>query len=269
MLSGTALVTGASSGIGRAVAVGLAARGMAVGLLARHLDRLEPVAAEIRAAGGTAAVQAGDVIDVDQVDRAVTAVEDELGPLDLLVNSAGRIEAAEVPLWESDPQEWWGVIEANLRGPYLLMRRVTPGMVARGGGRVVNLNSGFGTRDGATYSAYGASKTALFRLTGALSLAGAEHGVRSFELAPGLVRTPMSAGMAMHERKGEDAWTPMEAVVELLAAVAAGRLDDYSGRFLRAGTDTEESLRSAAAEALDADGRTLRLRPWGSGDPLA
>src|SRR5690606_31109078 len=148
----TALVTGASRGIGRAIAVGLAAAGLDVALLARDADRLAGVAAEIAALGerddaaGRAAVVTADVTDAGAVAAAVRAAEDALGGVDLLVNNAGRVDA-EVPLWEADPDEWWAIVETNVRGPFLLARAVVPGMLARGGGRVVDLNSGAGSHD--------------------------------------------------------------------------------------------------------------------------
>lgn len=268
-LEGTvALVTGASAGIGRALAVGLARAGARVGLLARDRARLDATLQECGGAGDRAVVVPADVTVATDVARAVDVVERELGPVDLLVNNAGRIERREVPLWEADPAEWVGVLEANLVGPFLLARAVVPGMLRRGGGRVVNLSSGAALRDWEIHSAYTASKTGLARLTGALSRAGAEHGVRAFDVSPGHVRTAMTEGMAMHAGKGPGDWTPPEKVVDLVLAIAAGQLDALSGRHVRAGTDDVETLRARAGAILASDARTLRLRPYGPDDPL-
>ena len=141
-------------------------------------------------------------------------------------------------------------------------------MVARGGGRVVDLSSGIGARDSAVYTAYAASKAALFRLSGGLALAGAERGVRAFELAPGRVRSAMTAGMPMHADKPEDYWTPVQRTVDLVLAIAAGRLDELSGRFLRADVDDVETLRAWADWIAGSGTRTLAVRPYGSDDPL-
>jgi NAD(P)-dependent dehydrogenase (short-subunit alcohol dehydrogenase family) len=268
----TALVTGANRGIGRELALGLAGSGIAVGLLGRAGPGLELVAEEIRAAGGTAVVAVADVRRLAEVDAVVADVQDAIGGLDLLVNSAGVIESQEGPVWTADPGEWWDVVETDLRGPFHLIRAVVPGMLERGGGRVINLNSGSGTHDRAVYSAYAAAKTGLFRLTGNLHLAGFADGLRAFELAPGTVRTAMTAGMPMHADR--TAWTPPQAVVELAIGFARGELDAWSGCFVRAGVDTVESLRKVAAELGDpgevpTPARRLVVAPWGPGDPLS
>ncbi len=259
-----ALVTGASAGIGRHLAEGLAARGAAVAGIARGGDRLRAAMDEVAAATGsrTLAVPA-DVTDAAAVDAAVAVVSRELGTVGLLVNNAGLIDAAEVPLWDADPGQWWAVVESQVRGPFLLARAVLPGMVAAGGGRVVGLASGIGTRANPLYSAYSAGKTAQMRITESIDLAGAAHGVRAFDLAPGVVDTAMTRAMPMHEGRTE--WTSPGDVVDVVVAIAAGELDHWSGRFVRAGVDDLATLR---ATTPDGDARRLRLRPYGDTDPL-
>ncbi|SDQ51944.1 SDR family NAD(P)-dependent oxidoreductase [Quadrisphaera sp. DSM 44207] len=263
----TALVTGASSGLGRIIAAGLARAGLAVAVHGRDAERLAATAADVEGAGARCAVVTADVTDVEQVRAAVDRAEAALGPIDLLVSSAGVIEAEEVPLWEADPQQWRTVVEADLLGPFHCARAVVPGMLERGGGRVVDLNSGAGVKDNALYSAYGAAKAGLFRVGGALHAAGYERGLRAFELAPGVVRTPMTAAMPVHEGRTE--WTEPEDVVALVVAMARGQLDPWSGRMLRAGVDTAPALRERAAAGLPERARTLGLLPYGPDDPLA
>jgi NAD(P)-dependent dehydrogenase (short-subunit alcohol dehydrogenase family) len=260
-----ALVTGASAGIGRHLAEGLAARGAAVAGIARGGDRLRAAMDEVAAATGsrTLAVPA-DVTDAAAVDAAVAVVSRELGTVGLLVNNAGLIDAAEVPLWDADPGQWWAVVESQVRGPFLLARAVLPGMVAAGGGRVVGLASGIGTRANPLYSAYSAGKTAQMRITESIDLAGAAHGVRAFDLAPGVVDTAMTRAMPMHAGRTE--WSRPSDVVDLVVSIAAGELDAWSGRFVRAGVDTPESLRATTPAG---DARRLRLVPHGDADPLA
>ena len=260
-----ALVTGASTGIGRHLAEGLAARGMAVAGVARGEERLRTAMAEVaEATGAPTLAVAADVTDRASVEAAVGRVREQLGPVDLLVNNAGLIDEFEVPLWEADPDQWWKVVASHLRGSFLMCRTVVPWMVLRNRGRVVNIASGMGVRGNADYSAYSVAKTGLMRLTESLSLALEGSDVRAFDVAPGVVDTPMTR--AMHMWEGFTDWTPPEKVVGLVTAIAAGQLDQWSGRFLRAGADDLETLRTVTPE--DA-ARRLRLRPYGDADPLA
>src|SRR4051794_1823607 len=264
-LSGVALVTGASSGIGRHLAEGLAARGMAVAGLARGEERLHAAMDDVASiTGGRTVAVAADVTDRAAVDAAVTRVTEELGQVDLLINNAGLIDAAEVPLWEADPDQWWDVVSSHLRGAFLLSRAVVPWMLLRNRGRVVSLGSGQGLAAQPEYSAYAVGKTGLMRITEALAGALEGSDVRTFDVAPGVVETSMTRSMA--KWKGKTDWTPPERVVELIAAIAAGELDQWSGRFMRAGVDDLDTLRATTPEGA---ARQLRLRPYGHGDPLA
>jgi len=265
-LSGqVALVTGASTGIGRHLVEGLAARGMKVAGLARGEERLRATMAEIASSTGAPALAvAADVTDRDSVRAAVETVVAELGQVDLLVNNAGLIDEFEVPLWEADPDQWWDVVTSHVKGGFLLARTVVPWMVLRNRGRVVSLASGMSVRARPEYSAYSVAKSGLMRVTEAL--AGALEGtdVRAFDVAPGVVETEMTRSMPMW--KGFTDWTPPEKVLELVSAIAAGELDQWTGRYLRAGKDDLAALRELTpADAV----RQLRLQPYGDGDPLA
>ncbi len=265
--STTALVTGASSGIGRAIAVGLARAGLAVALLGRDQGRLDEVAEEVRATGARCVTATAETTDLGSLAAAVAAVTAALGPIDLLVDSAGVIEPEEVPVWEADPEHWRHVIEVDLIGAFHAVRAVVPAMVERGAGRVVQLNSGAGTKAAPVNSAYNAAKTGLWRIGGALHLAGHEKGIRVFELAPGVVRTPMTRSMAHHAGRTE--WTDPADVVALVVAMAHGDLDAWSGRMVRAGADTPRSLAAREAAGPLGDARTLGLLPYADDDPLA
>ncbi len=239
-----AVVTGASRGIGLHLADALEGAG--------HLVE--------RGASSVA-----EVTDRAAVEAWVADIVGRRGRIDVLVNNAGIIDE-EVPLTQSDPDRWWRTVEVNVLGPYLLTRSVVPVMLAHGGGRVININSGSGVRPGAVASAYNVSKTALARITGSTHLEGAAHGVFAFDFAPGVVRTDMTAGMRAHDDRTE--WTSPQEVVTLALALADGRLDAWSGRMVRAGADTVESLTARAAKGLGEADRTITLSPWGPDDPL-
>lgn len=260
-----AVVTGASRGIGELIARALGTEGYAVCLLARNGLLATGVADEIGAAGALAMARAVDVTDELAVGDAVETVLSSWGRIDLLVNNAGQIER-EVPLWEAEVDQWWSVITTNVRGPFLMTRAVVPPMIAAGGGRIININSGAGTAERADLSAYSASKSALARITGSTHRAGWAQGIRAFDLAPGVVRTQMTLSMQMHRRRTQ--WTDPGDVTDLALALAGGQLDAWSGRFVRAGVDTAQTLAARGGADLDDAARTLRLRPWGSSDPL-
>lgn len=241
-----ALITGASRGIGRHLALGFAAAGYDLGLMATSGEALDPVVAEIGDSVRVVPV-AGDVAREVDVVRAVDEVARRLGSIDVLVNNAGRIDA-EVPLWEADPDEWWDVMRVNVRGPFLLAHAVIPVMLEQGGGRIIDVNSGSGTRDFPTATAYTASKSALFRIGGAIHEAGYDLGLRAFEMAPGVVRTDMTAGMALHEGRTE--WTEPGDVVALALALAGGEADHLSGCYVRVGLDDPAALQDVPRRRL-------------------
>lgn len=242
-MTDVAVVTGASRGIGRFLADALEERGWVV-------ER------------GSSTV--ADVTDAAAVQAWVDDVLARRGHIDLLVNNAGVVDA-EVPLEVSDPDDWWRTVEVNVRGPYLVTRAVLPHLLERGAGRIVNLNSGSGTKPSEVASAYNVAKTALGRITGSTHLSGQAKGVRAFDLAPGVVRTDLTESMPRHDGRTE--WTDPAEVVELFLALADGRLDAWSGRMVRAGTDTVADL-EAAAPGLGGTDRTVGLLPYGDDDPL-
>jgi 3-oxoacyl-[acyl-carrier protein] reductase len=263
----TALVTGAGRGIGRGIALGLAAAGYAVGLVGRTRSHLDAVAAQAEALGVPVAVAAADLVDVTAVADAVARVESDLGGIGLLVNNAGVLERSEVPFGDDDVEDMWRVVETNVRGPMLVTHAVLPGMLARGGGRVVAINSGTSYNRGTSYTAYGMSKGALARFTTLLDAQYRDRGIRVLDLAPGVVATDMTSGMPLHADRTE--WTPVEQVAELVRAFGDGELDDLSGRFVRAGADTVASLRASAARIVEQDARRVGLLTFGPDDPLA
>jgi NAD(P)-dependent dehydrogenase (short-subunit alcohol dehydrogenase family) len=158
------------------------------------------------------------------------------------------------------------VLETNLRGPFLLAHAVLPSMVARGAGRVLHVGSGMGLRPNAGWSAYATSKAALSRLTDSLAAALEGTGVTVLEASPGLVRTGMTE--TMWGPPDEQAWNPVEQMVELVRRFARGELDALHGRFVHAARDDLDALVARAPAVQAADARALRLRPYGPDDPL-
>jgi NAD(P)-dependent dehydrogenase (short-subunit alcohol dehydrogenase family) len=181
-----ALVTGGGRGIGRAVALRLAAGGTAVGVADLDADTAARAAAEVTAAGGRAVGVAADVRDFARVRAAVAEVEAALGPLDVLVNNATR--ARKGNLEQTDPADWAAEIEGTLTGAFLVSRCVLPGMVERSRGAIVNV----GSVNGLTYlgnPAYSAGKAGLLNLTRALAVEYGPKGIRTNMVSPGTVRT--------------------------------------------------------------------------------
>ncbi len=229
------VVSGAGRGLGREIALALAAEGMSLGLLARTGSEVRALAEHVTETFDVPAFPAAvDVTDVAAVDRVVMHIEQQLGTVDLLVNNAAQIESAEVPFWESDHDELWRVVEVNLRGPLLLTRALLPAMVARGHGHVVNVTSRAraATRTG-TYTGYAVSKRGLTALTQSLASPLTGTGVVVLDLIPGLVRTSMTEGMAVWA--GQDTvWDDASASGRVVVDVALGRYDDRAGEQLDA-----------------------------------
>jgi NAD(P)-dependent dehydrogenase (short-subunit alcohol dehydrogenase family) len=205
----TAVVTGAGSprGIGRATVDRLAGAGWAVAVLDVDADGAQRVAAEMAARHGVATLGLGvDIADEQAVSRAIDAVEaagSGLPPVAGLVNLAGV--SSPVPFLELTTAEWDRVFDVNMRGTYLVTRRVVPGMVERGFGRVVSISSISAQRGGGTYSKvpYSAAKAAIIGFTRALARELGPHGITVNCVAPGPVDTDIMGGTLTEERKRE------------------------------------------------------------------
>ena len=234
-----ALVTGASRGIGRAIAVELARRGAQVVLVARNAEELEGVAAELRANGAAAAAVPADVSDEGAAIRAVREAESVAGPLDVLVNAAGispvyaRSERLELAAWDR-------VIATNLRACFVLCQAVGAGMLERGSGSIVNIASIAATVGIERQAAYCASKGGLLALTRALAVEWAGRGVRVNAVGPGYVRTSLTGGLLGNPHLAAQVIdrTPMSRVAEpeevagAVAFLASSRASYVTGQIL-------------------------------------
>ncbi|MGH9214230.1 MAG: SDR family NAD(P)-dependent oxidoreductase [Acidimicrobiales bacterium] len=195
-LSGqVALVTGASSGLGRRFATVLATCGAQVAATARRVKRLEELADEIRAAGGMCLPLPLDVTDADQFAPAVDRIEAELGPVSLLVNNAGMPDAQYATRMSTALVD--DVIGTNLRGPFLLACEVARRLIERKApGRVVNLSSmGAHHYAGGGAALYSITKAAVERMTEALAVEWARFGINVNAIAPGAFASEMMDGM--------------------------------------------------------------------------
>ncbi|NDJ35618.1 MAG: SDR family oxidoreductase [Chloroflexi bacterium] len=182
-----AIVTGASRGIGAAIARGYASEGARVVLAARTLPDLQAVAAEINEAGGEALPIETDVTDEDAVKNMVAQTVTQFGGVDILVNNAGG--AMWKPVWATSLNTWEWLIGVNLRGPFLGCKHVWRPMRERGGGVIINIGSTSGSRAYPYFAAYSASKWGLVGLTKSLAEEGIPDNIRVNVINPGKVDT--------------------------------------------------------------------------------
>jgi NADP-dependent 3-hydroxy acid dehydrogenase YdfG len=185
-----AIVTGASTGMGQAIAVALAREGATLGLVARTAARLEETAAHARVHGTEVLALPGDVADNEAVKRAVATMVERFGRLDLLVNNAGT-NTFHRNLADMSLPDWQQVISTNLTGAFLFVRHVLPHMRKAGRGQIINISSGAGLAPNPPAGvAYSASKHAMNSLNASINLEERRHGIRACVIAPGETDTP-------------------------------------------------------------------------------
>jgi 3-oxoacyl-[acyl-carrier protein] reductase len=186
----TALVTGASRGIGKACALDLAKAGNKVALAARQLDKLEEVAAEIRAAGGEAYVVAIDLASQDSIKAAFAKTAAEFGRIDILVNNAGMTKDNLALRMKAD--DWNMVLQTNLTGAFFCIQQVISPMMKERWGRIINIASVVGEAGNAGQANYVASKAGLIGLTKSLGQELASRNITVNAVAPGFIETDMT-----------------------------------------------------------------------------
>lgn len=213
-----AVVTGASRGIGRSIALALAEAGADVALAGRDVARLDAVAGQIRDSGRSALAVPTDVTDRARVDALVARTVDELGGLDIVVNNSGVVSS--LPLLEVSDEEWDRVLDTNLRGVFLVTRAAGRHLVEQGSGKVVNIASNFAFKGVAGHAAYCASKAGVVAFTRAMAVEWARYGVQVNALAPGYVETDLNADV----RADPDA---AERIVRSVPARRMGRADEF------------------------------------------
>jgi 3-oxoacyl-[acyl-carrier protein] reductase len=218
-----AFVTGSTRGIGLAIAQTLHGAGAKVAIVGRDQARAEAVAAQL---GERSTAVACDVTRADQVEAAVAAAEQALGPIDILVNNAGVTrDNILLRLTEAD---WDAVVDANLKGAFLITRAVIKGMMKRRAGRIINVSSIVGLTGNKGQANYAASKAGLIGFTKSVAKEYASRGVLANCIAPGFIETDMTAAL------------PDEARATLLQDIALGRLgrpEDVAGAVLFLASD--------------------------------
>lgn len=262
-----ALVTGGGRGVGRVLALALAGAGAAVGLIARSPDQLAESVQLIEAAGGVAIAASADLTDPEAAATAVEMLRRALGPVDLLANNAG-IGGPVGPAWDVPEEDWWRTVEVNLRSVTLCSRLVLPEMVARRGGRIVNLTSQAGVFRWPLSSAYSVSKAAVIKFTENLGYETRRYGISVFSVHPGILPIGLSEP-ALADTAPADSppgrlreWVRQELaagrgaephqVADLLLRIATGEADRLSGRHLSVHDDLD-TLLSRADDVLGED----------------
>jgi 3-oxoacyl-[acyl-carrier protein] reductase len=230
-MTATALVTGATEGIGRAIALALGAAGHKVGICARTGAKVTALLAEFDRLGVQAAGLRCDVGDPAQVDDLVAHVTEKLGPIDILINNAGV--GVLKPFAELTLEDWDSVMSANLRSMYLVTRAVLPGMRTRRRGDIVNIASLAGKRGFPGGTAYAASKHGVLGFSESLMLEVRKDGVRVVAICPGSVDTKIIHSQTLFERDPAKILQPDDvarAVLDILALPRRATVSEFEIR---------------------------------------
>lgn len=210
-----ALITGAGKGIGKAVALALAAEGTNLILLARTKTDLEKLAEEIKPFGVKTLIVTADIADIKSVNEAVGKAIAEFKTIDILINNAGIGKFGK--FMELTPEEFEQIIKVNLMGVYYATRAVLPGMIDQQSGDIVNISSTAGLKGAALTSAYSASKFAVIGLTESLMQEVRKHNIRVTALTPSTVATDMAKDLNLTDGNPDRVMQP-EDVAELIVA---------------------------------------------------
>lgn len=259
--SQVALVTGAGRGIGRQIALDLAAAGASVGLISRTAGQLEDVASQIAADGGTAFAAPADVTDRAALEAAIGMVEQRFGTITLAINNAAG-DRPFGPVDVVDPDDWWQAQELHVRAAYIVMHKVIPPMRRAGRGRIINVASNGGMMVAPNASAYCVGKATLIRLTEHVHAEIAGDGLAAFAVHPGTIMTEM--GMAALDDPEARKWVAplvehleqfrkIDTTPQLLRVgrqmvdLAGGDFDALAGRYLDLENPLEDQLRGLQA----------------------
>lgn len=209
-----AFITGASRGIGRAIAIAFAKEGARIGASARNEEQLAELSSEIRDMDGVCVTASMDLRSEESIKAAVNKFRTELGPTDLLVNNAAVIELSTIT--NTTTEAWDNLMDTNIRGLFITCREVLPQMMDRKSGRIINISSMAGRRGYPEQGAYCASKHALVGLSKVLAIETQEYGIRVHMLSPGGVLTGLSSDLRASRGESEESpdWMTSEEVAE-------------------------------------------------------
>lgn len=214
--SKTVVVTGAGRGIGKALAIGFADAGAVVVCSGRTQEQLDATTTTINDKGGRAIAIRADVTNGTEVNNLMKSADERMDGIDILIANAGT--TTEGSIVNSNPTEWWRVLEVNLLGTYLCARAVIPYMQNRGAGHIITIGSGMGQRAYEKHSAYGCSKAGLSMLTRVLASELWPQSINVNELVPGPVSTDMNRDRPdQPSQLGSSEWTKMPKDVVPLA----------------------------------------------------
>jgi len=280
------LITGATRGLGRTLANAFWQAGASLALTARQSDALERLVADLGKRSGQEVITVTeDLANPQAAGKIVNSIEGKFPRLDVLINNAA-IQGPIGPLWENDWKEWLKTIQVDLLSPIALCRAVSPWMIKRGGGSIINLSGGGATSPRANFSAYATAKTGLVRFSETLAEELRPYNVRVNCIAPGAMNTAMlnevvdrgadAAGQkeyAQAVKVQQDGGASIQRVAQLCLFLVSDAARDISGKLISAVWDPWASLPKRIDELSSSDIYTLRRivpkdrgKAWGN-DP--
>lgn len=210
-----AVITGASRGMGKAIALQYAQEGAKVVLASRKQESLNEVVSEIEAAGGVALAVATHTGDLEQCENLIAQSIEHFGQVDILVNNAAT-NPQFGPILDSEPSQWQKIFDVNIMGYFWLAKKAAESMEKTGGGKIINMASVAGIQPGMFMGVYSVSKAAVIMMTKVLALELGQSNIQVNAIAPGIIKTKFAAAL----------WTNEDLTQRYIESTPAGRLGD-------------------------------------------